>query len=145
MTVTRTTVNPQFGSSAINVNVDGIEGWNTPAFLAAPDALSAKRSGGDPVFDNFDNTGLSSYGGDTETYAFLPFAIGWASVQDMAGAILSRAEGMNAYLLNSRDPFSPGEPPLSERFDNTDVYRLVYLTLFGKRLRTGVGQIASDR
>ncbi len=145
MTVTRTTVNPQFSSSAINVNVDGIEGWSTPAFLAAPDAISAKRSGGDPAFNNFDDTGLSSYGGGTETYAFLPFAIGWTSVQDTAGAILSRAEGLNAYLLNSRRPFSPGEPPLSERFDNTDVYRLVYLTLFGERLHTGVGQIASDR
>lgn len=145
MTVTRTTVNPQFSSSAINVNVDGIEGWNTPAFIAAPDELSDARSGGDPAFDNYDETGLGSFGGDTETAERLPFAIGWASVQDTAGAILSRAEGLNAHLLNSRFPFYRGEPPFSVRFDNTDVYRMMYLTLFGKRLPTGVGQVAPDR
>jgi alkaline phosphatase len=145
LTVTRTTVNPQFSSSEINVNVDGIEGWNTSAFRAAPDALSGPRSGGNPAFDNFDDTGLGSFGGDTETYERLPFAIGWTSVQDTAGAILSRAEGLNAYLLNSYKPFYYGEPPFYVRFDNTDVYRMMYLTLFGKRLPTGVGQVAPDR
>jgi alkaline phosphatase len=145
MTVTSTSVNPQFSSSEINVKVDGIEGQNTPAFLAEPDALSDARSGGHPAFDNFDETGLGSFGGDTEIYERLPFAIGWASVQDTAGAILSRAEGLNAHLLNSAYPFYDGEPPFSVRFDNTDVYRMMYLTLFGKRLPTGVGKVAPDR
>ena len=145
MTVTRTTVNPQFSSSEINVNVDGIEGWNTPAFLSQPDDLSSKRSGGNPAFNNFDDTGLNSFGGDTETENRLPFAVAWASVPDTAGAILSRAEGLNAHLLNSPFPFYPGEPPFSVRFDNTDVYRMMYLTLFGKRLPTGVGVVAPDR
>jgi alkaline phosphatase len=148
LTVTRTAVNPQFSTSSsdsLNVQVDGIEGWNTPAFLAEPDALSAARSGGDPAFDNFDDTGLGSFGGDTETYERLPFAIAWASVEDTAGAILSRAQGLKAHLLNSRIPFRYGEPLFSARFDNTDVYRMMYLTLFGERLPTGVGQIAPDR
>lgn len=147
MTVTRTSVNPQFSSSEINVNVDGIEGHNTPAFLAEPDALSAARSGGNPAFDNFDETGLGSFGGDTETEAELPFAIAWASVQDTAGAILTRAEGLNAGLLQSPFPiaFGRNEKPFSQRFDNTDVYRMMYLTLFGERLRTGVGKVAEDR
>ena len=59
LTVTRTAVNPQFSSSALNVQVDGIEGWNTEAFPAEPDALSAARSGGHPAFDNFDDSGLA--------------------------------------------------------------------------------------
>jgi alkaline phosphatase len=145
LTVTRMAVNPQFSSSALNVQVDGIDGWNTPAFLAAPDALSAARSGGDPAFDNFDETGLGSFGGDTETYELLPFAIGWTSVEDTAGAILTRAEGLNADLLNTSQTFVKGEPPFYQRFDNTDVYRMMYLTLFGERLPTGVGLIAPDR
>lgn len=145
MTVTRTTVNPKFSSDTINVNLDGIEGWNTSAFLAAPDAMSTQRSGGNPAFGNFDDTGLRSNGGDTETYEHLPFAIGWASIQDTAGAILSRAEGLNAHLLNSSKPFYTGGAPFSVRFDNTDVYRLMYFTLFGERLPTSVGFVASDR
>ena len=145
MTVTRTAVNPQFSSKELNVYVDGIEGQNTPAFLAEPDAVSAARSGGEPAFGNFDDTGLDSYGGDTETYARLPFTIAWASVEDTAGAILARAQGTNASLLNSRFPLHDGEPTFSIRFDNTDVYRMMYLTLFGERLPSGVGRIAPSR
>ena len=150
MIVTRTAVNPQFStssSSSLNVQVDGIEGWNTPAFLAEPDALSAARSGGDPAFANFDETGLGSFGGDTETEAFLPFAIAFASVEDTAGAILTRAEGFNARELQRARTFTKGfdEKPFYQRFDNTDVYRMMYLTLFGKRLPSGVGEIAPNR
>ncbi len=145
LTVTRTAVNPQFSTGELNVRGDGVEGQNTPAFLAAPDALSELRSGGNPAFANFDRTGLGSLGGDTETYYELPFAILWASVVDTAGAILARAEGLNAHLLTARRPFIDGEKPFYERFDNTDVYRMMYLTLFGERLPTGVGRIAPDR
>ena len=147
LTVTRTAVNPRFSSSEINVRVDGIEGQNTPAFLAEPDALSAARSGGDPAFGNFDETGLRSFGGDTETAERLPFAIGWVSVEDTAGAIITRAEGLNADLLNEPWRFrrGPKEKPFYQRFDNTDVYRMMYVTLFGERLPTGVGRIAPDR
>ena len=147
LTVTATAVNPQFSSGEVNVNLDGIEGQNTSAFLAAPDALSAARSGGDPAFDNFDETGLGSFGGDTETDAELPFGIAWASVQDTAGAILTRAEGLNAELLQERSTFGSGsrEKPFYQRFDNTDVYRMMYVTLFGRRLSTGIGETAPDR
>ncbi len=150
MIVTRTAVNPQFStssSSSLNVQVDGIEGWNTPAFLAEPDALSAARSSGDPAFANFDETGLRSFGGDTETEELLAFAVGFASVEDTAGAILTRAEGLNARELQRSGPFEKGfnEKPLYQRFDNTDVYRMMYLTLFGKRLPSGVGKIAPNR
>jgi alkaline phosphatase len=54
------------------------------------------------------------------------FDIVWAGIGDFSGGILSRAAGMNAALLN-RGPFS-------ERFDNTDIYRMKYVTLFGRML-----------
>jgi hypothetical protein len=55
----------------------------------------------------------------------MEFAITWVGTGDYAGAILSRADGLNAELLRER--FSAG-------FDNIDVYRLIYLTLFGPLL-----------
>jgi alkaline phosphatase len=54
------------------------------------------------------------------------FGILWSGTGDYSGGILTRAAGMNAALLN-RGPFS-------ERFDNTDVYRMKYVTLFGRML-----------
>ena len=50
----------------------------------------------------------------TELY----FAISWASDDDIAGGVIAKAHGMNAeYLPNN--------------VDNTDIYRLMYRTLFG--------------
>jgi alkaline phosphatase len=48
----------------------------------------------------------------------LRFAISWASDDDVAGGVIARAHGMNAeYLPNN--------------VDNTEIYRLMYRTLFG--------------
>lgn len=47
-----------------------------------------------------------------------PFGIAWASFDDNLGGIVARAHGLNADLL-----------PLS--VDNTDIYRIMYATLFG--------------
>jgi alkaline phosphatase len=54
------------------------------------------------------------------------FGILWSGTGDYSGGMLSRAAGLNASLLN-RGPFS-------QRFDNTDVYRMKYVTLFGRLL-----------
>jgi len=50
-----------------------------------------------------------------------PFGIAWASFDDLLGVIAARAHGLNADLL-----------PVS--VDNTDIYRLMYATLFGEWL-----------
>jgi alkaline phosphatase len=47
-----------------------------------------------------------------------PFGIAWASFDDNLGGIVAKAHGLNAELL-----------PLN--VDNTDIYRLMYATLFG--------------
>lgn len=88
--------------------LDGIEGQNTAPFLAAPDAFGNE----------------------------LDFAIGWVGTNDVAGGIVSRAEGLNAELLRTE---------FRSRFDNTDVYRLMYVTLFGELLPASYGQQASTR
>lgn len=55
-----------------------------------------------------------------------PFAIAWSGLSDFAGSILTRAAGLHADRLRS--------PELARRFENVDVYRMMYLTLFGRWL-----------
>jgi alkaline phosphatase len=50
-----------------------------------------------------------------------PFAIAWSGFGDNTGAIVSKAHGLNADKLPTT-------------VDNTDIYRLMYRTLFGKEL-----------
>ncbi|MCU0547970.1 MAG: alkaline phosphatase [Leptolyngbya sp. Prado105] len=50
-----------------------------------------------------------------------PFGIGWVGTPDFAGSIVSKAHGLNADKLGST-------------VDNTDIYRLMYETLFGTEL-----------
>lgn len=96
--------NPATGSPELSNIPDGLEGRG-----------SAGTTGGAKMFlsepDQFGQR--------------MEFAISWAGLPDVAGGILSRAEGLNAHLLNSK---------FSKRFDNVDVYRLMYLTLFGTLL-----------
>lgn len=66
----------------------------------------------------------------------LPFAIAWSGAEDVAGGVVARAQGLNAPLLRTM---------FSQRFDNTDVYRLMYLTLFGELLPVDEGRRAADR
>jgi alkaline phosphatase len=49
------------------------------------------------------------------------FGIAWADTEDLMGGIVARAHGLNAELL----------PPT---VDNTDIYRMLYATLFGEWL-----------
>lgn len=50
-----------------------------------------------------------------------PFAVAWGSFGDNAGSIVSKAHGMNADKLPTT-------------IDNTDIYRMMYSTLFGKEI-----------
>jgi alkaline phosphatase len=50
--------------------------------------------------------------------------------------MVTRAQGLNARLLQSA---------FAARFDNTDVYRMMYLTLFGKFLPPAYGRSAPMR
>ena len=50
-----------------------------------------------------------------------PFAIAWAGFNDFTGSIVAKAHGLNA-------------DKLANTVDNTDIYRLMYLTLFGKEI-----------
>ena len=51
----------------------------------------------------------------------LPFGIAWSGSGDMSGTVIARAHGLNAQFL-------------PRNTDNSDIYRLMYRTLFGKIL-----------
>lgn len=50
-----------------------------------------------------------------------PFGISWSSFGDVSGSVVARAHGLNADRMKGK-------------VDNTDIYRIMYLTLFGKWL-----------
>lgn len=54
----------------------------------------------------------------------LPFAIAWATRHDLSGGILARAKGFNAERVTQLGVV-----------DNTDIYRIMYYTLFNKWLK----------
>ena len=66
----------------------------------------------------------------------LPFAVAWTGGPDFSGGIVTRAQGLNADLLDTT---------LYDRFDNVDVYRMAHLTLFGEALRYPTGRTAPTR
>lgn len=51
----------------------------------------------------------------------LPFAISWASYGDAYGAVIAKGHGLNAEMV-------------SGLLDNTDMYKIMYKTLFGKSI-----------
>ena len=107
--------------------LDGLGGREVfPPFKAEEDALAGLR----PLPD-----------GDGDISDAIPsrnlrFAISYPSSADVAGGILSRAAGPNARLLQRE---------FSTRFDNTDAYRLQYVTLFGVLLPEAIGELAPTR
>ena len=92
-------------------------GANAGNFGANPTGL--------PDFPQFANPGDGQNGVGTEAYVAQPstsgnaytFDVGWVGTPDFAGAIVSKAHGLNAETL-----------PVTA--DNTDIYRVMYETLF---------------
>lgn len=58
----------------------------------------------------------------------LPFAIAWSGPADVAGSVLARAT-----TVGRRGRGLPSLADYSARFDNTDVYRFLYASLFAQR------------
>ncbi|WP_369257804.1 alkaline phosphatase [Geodermatophilus amargosae] len=66
----------------------------------------------------------------------LAFGVAWTSTADLTGGVVTRAAGLAADVVDER---------LSDRFDNIDVYRIAYLTLFGEALAYPDGRLAPTR
>jgi alkaline phosphatase len=96
-------------------------GLEVIAFPPDHATLSLPRTTGNGApLDGRDGTGSLPFVAAPDQFGTrLPFGIAWTGSEDGAGGILARAEGANAEAL------------LSGSCDNTDIYRLMYLTLFG--------------
>ncbi len=87
--------------------------------------------------DGIEGRGSATFVAEPDQFGqSLRFAVSWVGTPDVAGGIVSRAAGLNAELLNTA---------LSARFDNVDIYRMAYLTLFGEALPYPEGELAPDR
>ena len=60
-----------------------------------------------------------------------PFAISWAALYDTSGAVLVRGAGLNSDRI-------------SGSMDNTEIYRLMYLTLFGREAELAATETAGQ-
>src|SRR5690606_28530515 len=49
------------------------------------------------------------------------FAVAWSTNDDVYGSVIAKAEGLNSDLMRGK-------------IDNTEIYRIMYATLFGKIL-----------
>lgn len=101
-----------------------------------PTRVDEARDFGFPL-DGIEGQGTAPFVAEPNAYGDrLEFAIGWPGTNDVAGAIVSRAYGRNAHLLRTE---------FGEQFDSTDVYRVMYATLFGELLPASYGVAAPGR
>lgn len=86
--------------------------------LDANTLLPATEYNGAPM-DGINGTGSLPFISKPDKYGkTFPFGIVWASNGDLTGPIVARAHGLNAERMKGK-------------IDNTDIYRMMYLTLFG--------------
>lgn len=107
--------------TAADSDAGGLEVMSLRDSTAFDRPLPAFSSNGSPV-DGRDGTGTLPFvaAPDARGNRFR-FGILWATDGDVAGGVLARAHGLNAHRLPTN-------------VDNTDIYRLMYLTLFGIEL-----------
>ena len=87
-------------------------------FKQPPEKLGPTEKNGSPV-DGIDGTGTAPFTAKPDkTGRVFKFSIVWATNSDGAGGILVRADGMNSEHVRGS-------------FDNTDITRMIRLTLFG--------------
>lgn len=92
-----------------------------PKYFKPNEPLYEKTQNGSPL-DGRDGTGSHPFMAAPDTAGKRwPFGIAWSTNTDTAGPVLVRGAGLNSELVRGH-------------MDNTEIYRLVYLTLFGQRL-----------
>jgi alkaline phosphatase len=104
--------------TAADSDASGLEVIAFPPDRATAPLPRTTRNGA--PLDGRDGTGSLPFLAEPDQFGNrLPFGIAWTGLEDGAGGILARAEGVNAEALRSAS------------CDNTDIYRLMYLALFG--------------
>ena len=85
-------------------------------------SLPATTENGAPI-DGRNGTNTLPFVAKPDQYGTeLRFSLGWVSRDDLGGGVIAKAHGLNATLLPNN-------------VDNTDIYRMMYATLFGEWLK----------
>lgn len=107
-----------------NAGSKNISDWAEGAVGEGPVNSRADGQFVEVPFDGVDGAGTAPFvsAPDRQGNTF-PFAVGWATRWDAAAGVVARAEGLNAERLKELGVV-----------DNTDIYRLMYLTLFDRWL-----------
>ena len=80
--------------------------------------LPEKSKNGAPL-DGINGTATKPFLSAKDKYGNqFPFAVAWSTSDDVYGSVIARAEGLNSELMNGK-------------IDNTEIYRIMYATLFG--------------
>lgn len=83
--------------------------------------LDSTRANGAPI-DGPDGTGSLPFIAAADQFGQrMPFHVSWGAYGDVYGGVIAKAHGLNAHLLPNN-------------VDNTDIYRIMYATIFGEWL-----------
>lgn len=94
-----------------------VSGYEIPN-LDANTPLPERDKNGAPI-DGIGGTGtLPFISKPDKSGKTFPFGIAWSGYGDLTGSVIARAHGLNADKMHGK-------------IDNTDIYRIMYLTLFG--------------
>jgi alkaline phosphatase len=92
-----------------------------PSKIQTGQPLPPRDENGAPI-DGVAGTGSVPFVAKPDRFGqALPFAIAWGTLQDDAAGVVARAEGYKSELVRGS-------------FDNTDIYRVIYAALFGRKL-----------
>lgn len=107
--------------TAADSDASGMEVVNVRDSKKFEEPLPATEKNGAPL-DGKEGTGTPPFIAAPDKFGNrLRFGICWASGDDVAGGVIAKAHGLNSELL-------------ANNVDNTDIYRLIYATLFGVKL-----------
>lgn len=101
-------------SEAGGLEVSGYEVDNLESNSPLPD----KDANGSPIDGIYGTGTLPFISKPDKNGKVFPFGIVWSCFGDVTGSVIARAHGLNAEKMNGK-------------IDNTDIYRIMYLTLFG--------------
>lgn len=83
--------------------------------------LPEKADNGAPL-DGINGTGTPPFVTEKDKFGNqFPFAVAWSTNDDVFGSVVARSGGLNSELMKGK-------------IDNTEIYRIMYATLFGKVL-----------
>jgi len=106
--------------TAADSEAGGMELIGDPISKMVPDSCLALTDKNGAPLDGQNGTGSRPFlSAPDNTGERFPFAVAWSSFADTYGSVVCKAEGLNAELMHGT-------------IDNTDIYKIMYATLFGK-------------